>query len=65
MSRIGRRIAIALGWFVVAWIVAYVAGHVFFGSANVLVAVIAVGVGVGAYVVLLIRDRRRAAGHHR
>jgi hypothetical protein len=60
MSRIGRRLAIALGWFVVAWIAAYVAGNVFFGSANVLALYIAVGAGVGAYLVLLIRDRRRA-----
>jgi hypothetical protein len=65
MPWIRSRVAIALGWFVVAWIAAYLVGQVFFGSANVLVAVIAVGAGVGAYLVLLVRDRRRAAGHHR
>lgn len=65
MSRIGRRVAIAFGWFVVAWIAAYVVAHVVFGSANVLLWVIAVSVGVGAYAVLSIRDRRLAAGHHR
>ena len=65
MAQIGRWIAIALGLSVAAFIAASLVGNVFFGSANVLALYIAVGVGVGAYLVLLIRDRRRAAGHHR
>lgn len=55
-----RRLAYALGWGVVGWVAAIVAGNVLYGSANALVYLIAVGFGVAAYVVLMFRDRRRA-----
>jgi hypothetical protein len=57
---VSRRLAYALGWSLVGWVAAGVAGNVLYGSANALVYVIAVGFGVVAYVVLLFRDRRRA-----
>ena len=60
-----RRLAVALGWSLVGWVAAIVAGTVLYGSANALVYVIAVGFGVVAYVVLLFRDRRRAVAQHR
>ena len=60
-----RRLAYALGWSLVGWVAAIVAGNVLYGSANALVYVIAVGFGVGAYVVLLFHDRRRAVAQHR
>jgi hypothetical protein len=60
-----RRLAYALGWSLVGWVAAIVAGTVLYGSANALVYVIAVGFGVVAYVVLLLRDRRRAVAQHR
>jgi hypothetical protein len=56
----GRRLAYSIGWSLVGWVAAIVAGNVLYGSANALVYVIAVGLGVGAYVALLFRDRRRA-----
>jgi hypothetical protein len=55
-----RRLAYALGWSLVGWAAAIVAGNVLYGSANALVYAIAVGFGVVAYVVLLFRDRDRA-----
>jgi len=58
-----RRLAYALGWSLVGWVTAIVAGNVFYGSANALVYLIAVGFGVAAYVVLLFRDRHRAVAH--
>ena len=61
--RVGRRVAMVLAWFFVGTIAAGVAGNVLYGSANVLAYVIGAVVGLGAYVVLLVRDRRRAAGH--
>jgi hypothetical protein len=60
-----RRLAYALGWSLVGWVAAIVAGTVLYGSANALVYLIAVGFGVAAYVVLLFRDRRRALAQHR
>lgn len=60
-----RRLAYALGWSLVGWVAAIVAGNVLYGSANALVYVIAVGFGVAAYAVLLFRDRRRAVAQHR
>ncbi len=53
-----RRLAYALGWSLVGWVAAIVAGNALYGSANALVYLIAVGFGVAAYVVLLFRDRR-------
>jgi hypothetical protein len=61
---VSRRLAYTLGWSLVGWVAAIVAGNVLYGSANALVYLIAVGFGVTAYVVLLFRDRwsnRRAA----
>lgn len=57
-----RRLAYALGWSLVGWVAAIVAGNVLYGSANALVYVIAVGFGVAAYVVMLFRDRRSDRG---
>ena len=58
MARIARRIGIAFGSFVIAWLaVSLVAGWLF-GSANVLVWVIAAVVGAGVYLDILRRDRR-------
>ena len=57
-----RRLAYAIGWSLVGWVAAIVAGNALYGSANALVYLIAVGFGVAAYVVLLFRDRRRAVG---
>lgn len=62
---VSRRLAYALGWSLVGWVAAGVAGNVLYGSANALVYLIAVGFGVAAYVVLLFRDRRRAVAQHR
>lgn len=55
-----RRLAYALGWSLVGWVAAIVAGNVLYGSANALVYVIGVGFGVAAYLLLLFRDRRGA-----
>ena len=57
-----RRLAYALGWSLVGWVAAIVAGNVLYGSANALAYLIAVGFGVAAYVVLLYRDRRSDRG---
>ena len=58
MARIARRIGVAFGSFVIAWLaVSLVAGWLF-GSANVLVWVIAAVVGAGVYLDILRRDRR-------
>jgi hypothetical protein len=62
---ISRRLAYALGWSLVGWVAAGVAGTVLYGSANALAYLIAVGFGVVAYVVLLFRDRGRAVAQHR
>jgi hypothetical protein len=60
-----RRLAWVLGWSLVGWVAAGVAGNVLYGSANALVYLIAVGFGVAAHLVLLFRDRRRAMAQHR
>jgi len=58
MSRIARRVGIALGSFVIAGLaVSLVAGWLF-GSGNILVWVVAVAVGAGVYLDILRRDRR-------
>lgn len=59
---ISRRLAYTLGWSLVGWVAAIVAGDVLYGSANALVYLIAVGFGVAAYLVLLFRDRRSDSG---
>jgi hypothetical protein len=59
MFRIARRVGIAFGSFVIAWLaVSLVAGWLF-GSGNVLVWVFAAVVGGGVYLDILQRDRRR------
>ncbi len=58
MFTIARRIGIAFGSFVIAWLaVSLVAGWIF-GSGNILVWVIAVVVGAGVYLDILRRERR-------
>ena len=60
MSRVARRVGIAIGAFVIAWLaVSLVAGSLF-GSGNILVWLIAVAVGGGVYVDILRRDKRSA-----
>lgn len=55
---IARRVGIAFGAFVIAWIAASVVAQWLYGSGNVLVWVIAAIVGAGVYVVVRRRDRR-------
>ena len=58
MSAPARRLGIALGSFVIAWLaISLLAGWVY-GSGNILVWVFAAVVGAGVYLVLLRRDRR-------
>jgi hypothetical protein len=58
MIRVVRRVGIAFGSFVIAWLaVSLVAGWLF-GSGNILVWVIAAIVGAGVYLDILRRDRR-------
>jgi hypothetical protein len=58
MAKVGRRVGIAFGSFVIAWLaVSLVAGWLF-GSGNFLVWVIAAVVGAGVYLEILRRDRR-------
>ena len=55
-----RRVGIAFGSFVIAWLaVSLVAGWLF-GSGNILVWVIAAIVGAGVYLDIMRRDRRVA-----
>jgi hypothetical protein len=58
MLTVARRIGIAVGSFVIAWLaISLVAGWLF-GSGNVLVWVLAALVGAGVYLDILRRDRR-------
>jgi hypothetical protein len=60
MVIVARRVGIAVGSFVIAWLaVSLVAGWLF-GSGNVLVWVLAALVGAGVYLEILRRDRRAA-----
>lgn len=60
MIRFARRVGIAFGSFVIAWLaVSLVAGWLF-GSGNILVWVIAAIVGAGVYLDIMRRDRRVA-----
>lgn len=57
MFKVARRVGIAFGSFVIAWLaVSLVAGWLF-GSGTILVLVIAAVVGAGVYVDILRRDR--------
>ena len=58
MFKIARRVGIAFGSFVVAWLaVSLVAGWLF-GSGNILVWVFATVVGAAVYLDIMRRDRR-------
>lgn len=58
MVKVARRVGIAFGSFVIAWLaVSLVAGWLF-GSGNILVWVFAAVVGAGVYLDILRRDRR-------
>jgi hypothetical protein len=58
MAMVARRVAIAFGAFVVAWLAAALMAIWLFGSGNILVWVIAAVVGVLVYLAILWRDRR-------
>ena len=58
MSTVARRIGIAFGSFVIAWLLVAVVARWLFGSGNVLVWVLAAVVGAGVYLALMWRDRR-------
>jgi hypothetical protein len=60
MSKAARRVGIAFGSFVIAWLAIALVARWLFGSGNFLVWVFAAVVGAGVYVVLLWRDRRVA-----
>jgi hypothetical protein len=58
MAKFARRVGIAFGSFVIAWLaVSLVAGWLF-GSGNFLVWVIAAVVGAGVYLDILRHDKR-------
>jgi hypothetical protein len=58
MTKVARRLGVALGSFVIAWLaVSLVAGWLV-GSGNILVWVFAAVVGAGVYLDILRRDRR-------
>jgi Flp pilus assembly protein TadB len=58
MSMVARRLGIAFGSFVIAWLLVTVVARWLFGSGNVLVWVLAAMVGAGVYLALMWRDRR-------
>jgi hypothetical protein len=58
MAKVARRVGIAFGSFVVAWLAISLVARWFFGSGNILVWVFAAGVGAGVYLAMLWRDRR-------
>ena len=58
MFKIARRVGIAFGSFVVAWLAASLVAGWLFGSGNILVWVLAAVVGAGVYLDILRRDRR-------
>jgi hypothetical protein len=53
-----RRIGLAMGAFVIAWLAFVLLGNWIFGSANVLAYYLATPIAVGVYIGLLRRDRR-------
>ena len=58
MAKVARRVGIAFGSFVIAWLaVSLVAGWLF-GSGNILVWMIAAIVGAGVYLDILRREQR-------
>ena len=58
MFKLARRVGIALGAFVIAWLAIALVAVWLFGSGNFLVWVFAAVVGAGVYLDLLRRDRR-------
>ena len=58
MIPVVRRIGLALGSFVIAWLAIALLAVWIFGSGNFLVWVFAAVVGAGVYLALLRRDRR-------
>jgi Flp pilus assembly protein TadB len=58
MTEVARRVGIALGAFVIAWLAVSLVASWLFGSGNVLVWAIAALIGVGVYLEALRRDRR-------
>jgi hypothetical protein len=58
MSKTRRRVGIAFGSFVIAWLAIALVAVWLFGSGNFLVWVFAAVVGVAVYLYLLWRDRR-------
>jgi hypothetical protein len=57
MPTVARRVAIASGAFVLAWLVATVAAQWLFGSGNILAWVIATVVGIGTFLALVWQGR--------
>jgi hypothetical protein len=65
MIKVARRVGIAFGSFLIAWLaVSLVAGWLF-GSGNVLVWVIAAVVGAGVYLDIVRRDQQGRPGTNR
>ena len=58
MFKIARRVGIAFGTFVIAWLALSLVAGWLFGSGNFLVWVFAAVVGAGVYLDILRRDRR-------
>jgi hypothetical protein len=58
MFKIARRVGIAFGSFVIAWLAVSLVAVWLFGSGNFLVWVFAAVVGAGVYLEMLRRDRR-------
>ena len=58
MVNVARRVGIALGSFVIAWLAVDLVADWLYGSGNFLVWVFAAVVGAGVYLYLLRRDRR-------
>jgi hypothetical protein len=58
MVKVARRVGIAIGSFVIAWLAVSLVARWLFGSGNSLVWVVAAVVGAGVYLEILRRDRR-------
>jgi hypothetical protein len=58
MVQLARRVGIAFGAFVIAWLTVSLVAVWLFGSANFLSYVIAAAVGIGVYLAILRQDRR-------
>ena len=65
MIKFARRVGIAFGSFVIAWLATSLVAGWLFGSGNILVWVIAAIVGAGVYLDILRRDRQGRAGTDR